>query len=366
MKNEEEMIYQYQQMQLERAGYCRKTVECQLRAIHSFKKFIDKPLSLITKDDVVNYKSWLQEYRQIKISSVHSQMVYLRKYYSWFCTKPGYRSKIDSDAVEYFIINRAEKSMLNHSSERPIPTLEDVIKLLRSIRPDSEINLRNRAILSLATTAGLREGALITLRLGSIDDDLFICQNPELGVKTKYSKKIWSLAFNFHPELIDSIRVWKKILEDKHFAPSDPFFPKFTQLVETGQDALFPFMKEASKAFLSNPNIVNQIFKRICTKAGLKYFHPHSYRHCWAKLGFENSYNGLQIRALSESAGHEEVLTLLQSYGHFTVPELKVQLLKINDNISKKEVLSPREFQFIEAFRIAARAYPEILENQIG
>ena len=83
-------------------------------------------------------------------------------------------------------------------------------------------------------------------------------------------------------------------------------------------------------------------------------------------LGFENSYNGLQIRALSESAGHELISTLLQSYGHFTVPEIKAQLLKINDNISKKNVLSPREFQFIEALRVAARVFPEILERQVG
>lgn len=366
MKNDEEMIYLYQRKLVERDGYSRKTVECQLRTIHLFQKFIDKPLSLINKDDVLNYKSWLQEHRKIKISSVHSQMVYLKKYYSWFCTKPGYRSKIDSDAVEYFIINRAEKSMLNHKSEKAIPTLDDVLELHRSIKPNTEINLRNRAIIAIATTAGLREGALITLRKGNIDDDLFICQDPENGVKTKYSKKIWTLAFDFHQELTDSIREWKKKLDEKKFSESDPFFPKFTQLVESDQNALFPFIKEATKSFLSNPNVVNQIFQRLCKKAGLKYFHPHSYRHRWAMMGFENSYNGTQIRALSESAGHEEITTLLKSYGHFTVPELKAQLLNINDNISKKGVLNPKEFQFIELFSKALQLYPEIIEKIVG
>ena len=207
MNNEEEMIYSYQKMQLGIAGYSRKTVECQLRAIHLFKKFIDKPLRLINKDDVVNYKSWLQEHRKIKISSVHSQMVYLKQYYSWLCTKPGYRSKIDSDAVEYFIINRAEKSMLNRRSEKVIPTLEDILELHRSMKPNSEINLRNRAILATAATAGLREAALVTLRKGSIDDDLFICQDPEVGVKTKYSKKeIENHNIIYWEDILDQLR----------------------------------------------------------------------------------------------------------------------------------------------------------------
>jgi hypothetical protein len=60
---------------------------------------------------------------------------------------------------------------------------------------------------------------------------------------------------------------------------------------------------------------IRQIFRAAFEQAGLRYFHPHSFRKTLARLGENLASTPEQFQAWSQNLGHEKVMTTLTSYG---------------------------------------------------
>ena len=80
------------------------------------------------------------------------------------------------------------------------PVLEETRALIERITVDTEVDRRDKALLSLFSLIGIRVGAAVTLRMQCFDrEKLVLHQDPKLGVKTKSSKAIHSflIALNY-------------------------------------------------------------------------------------------------------------------------------------------------------------------------
>ncbi len=198
----------------------------------------------------------------------------------------------------------AEKVEVGRVPDRQVDFLdgEEIERLLAAPTGDELRSRRDRAILELLFSAGLRVSELT-----SLDRDQVNLKKDEFSVRGKGSK----LRIVF---LSDSAR---RSLEDylDHRTDVDPAL--FVSHLKKG----LTNRKAAGRESLRlTPRSVERIVKHYAKKAGIvKDVHPHTLRHSFATdlLG-----NGADIRAVQTMLGHASITTT-QIYTHVTNERLR-------------------------------------------
>jgi len=311
----------------EARGRCDATVNNVEKAIllyEEFTKYAD--LATYRPDKAIEFKKWLKkrEFRGkvIAITTYHTYLRHLRTFFHWLSEQAGFRSKITPDMVDYLSISEKEERIATQQAPRNYPPLEYVIKLTDSIKPISEIDKRDRALIAFTLLSGMRDKAIVTLPMGCFNmEALSINQNPKQGVETKFSKYIPSTLFTFDSKLLEYVTEWLTHLKTKGFGSQNPLFPRSKK--EQGDDNLsFERAQEVEPVFWQGAGRMRAIFKERAEEAGLPYFAPHTFRHLAVDLALKHCKTGEQIKAVSQNFGHEHVATTLSSYGNYTTYRL--------------------------------------------
>lgn len=180
--------------------------------------------------------------------------------------------------------------------------IEEVFELLESIPKNSVLGLRDRAILEIFYSTGIRVGELASLTLFSLDLEQGI-----LKVKGKGSK-----------ERIVPIGKYALMAVAAYLEKSRP-------LLEARNKE-----KETKGLFLNRfgQDLTDRSIRRLVQKYGLKIgksgLSPHVLRHSFASHLLNA---GADLRAVQEMLGHASVSTT-QIYTHITREELKRTYLK--------------------------------------
>jgi len=224
-------------------------------------------------------------------------------------------------------LSEKEERIATQYIPRKYPPLEYVVKLANSIQITSEIDLRDRGLISFTLLSGMRDKAIVTLPLGCFDEEtLTITQNPRQGVQTKFSKYIPSTLFRFNDELVGYVIEWVKHLKTKGFGSQDPLFP--CSKLGQGKDNLsFEQATKVQPIFWQGTGRFREIFKKRSQEAGLPYYPPHTFRHLAIDLAFKHCRTGEQIKAISQNFGHEHIATTLSSYANYD-PQRLSEILK--------------------------------------
>lgn len=313
-------------------GCCDSTISNIEKAILLYEDFTKQAdFTTFNPDRAINFKKALikREYRgkPISITTYHTYLRYLRKFFSWLSWQVGYKGKITPDIVSYLKISEKEERIATQYIPRKYRPLEYVVKLADSIQITSEIDLRDRALISFTLLSGMRDKAIVTLPLGCFDEEnLIISQNPKQGVQTKFSKYIPSTLFRFDEELVSYVIEWANHLKTKDFGSQDPLFPR--SKLEQGKDSIsFEPASEVERVFWRSTGRMREIFKRRSKGAGLPYYPPHTFRHLAIDLALRNCRTGEQIKAISQNFGHEHIATTLSSYANYG-PQRLSEILK--------------------------------------
>jgi integrase len=215
-------------------GFSRSSIRSHAEAINQWEVFTkNEDFSTYDKSKAVAFTEWIGT-RPAKtkagIISLVTQYNYLRrikKFFVWLCDQPGYKSKIVKSDVDYLRLSKAEAQIARAGTTKKMPTFDDVKKIISSIKGTTEIDMRDRALISFALITGARIFAIVSLKMKNFDKELKqIDQNPGDGVKTKNSKRILTTFFPIgwdEPEKY--FMEWYKYLESKDFRPDDPIFP---------------------------------------------------------------------------------------------------------------------------------------------
>jgi integrase/recombinase XerD len=127
-------------------------------------------------------------------------------------------------------------------------------------------------------------------------------------VRTKFSKTFTTWFFPVGEEVRQEVFEWLSFLQRE----DEPLFAA-TEVVP-GKDQQFE-AAGLSRSHWSTASPIRKIFKEAFTKAGLSYFHPHSFRRTVAQLGERLCHTPEEFKAWSQNLGHEKVLTTFSSYG---------------------------------------------------
>ncbi len=237
----------------------------------------------------------------------------LRSFFTWLAGQPGYRSRLSYGDADFFNLSEKETRIAKASPEKRVPSLEQIRHVINLMPAGNPIELRNRALIAFTLLTGIRDGATASLKLKHVDLVEGKVVQDAREVKTKFAKTFTTWLFPVGDEVQQILADWVMFLtKDTLFGPDDPLFP--ATRVQQGSDHQFE-AAGLSRAHWSNATPIRVIFRDALERAGLPYFHPHTFRRTLAQLGERCCRTPEEFKAWSQNLGHESVLTTFSSYG---------------------------------------------------
>ena len=289
----EKEIYDYMNYLIIERQLSSNTIDAYKRDLYSFFNYVNKGYKGVDKKDIINYISSLD----INPKSINRHIVTLKNYFN-FLEK---NSLIDINPCEDITGLKTKKSIPRVLSE------EDIDKLL-DINPTNAFEYRNKAMLELMYSSGLRVSELLNLNVNDIDFDLNIVRIFGKGSKERIMP-INEIATSY---LYEYINIYRKTL-----------------LKNKVSDILFLNSRGES---LSRQGFF-KILKEIARDKGIKKeLSPHTLRHSFATHLLNH---GADLRSIQTMLGHENIETT-QIYTHVSNNMVKEEYENAHPR-SKKE-----------------------------
>ena len=251
------------------------TIDSYKRDLEDFYKFTGKSYKFITKDDVINYLGYLN--KKINARSINRHIVSIKNYFK-FLEK---NNSIKINPCDDITGLKTPKKLPKVLSE------EDVNNLL-DIDLSDAFSYRNKAMLELMYSSGLRVSELLNLEVNNIDFNMNLVRVFGKGSKERIVP-IDDIATKYLEEYISIYR--NTLLKNKE---SDLLF-----LNSRGD-------KLTRQGFF-------KILKTIAREKGIKKeLSPHTLRHSFATHLLNH---GADLRSIQTMLGHENIETT-QIYTH--------------------------------------------------
>jgi integrase len=246
-------------------------------------------------------------------ATLHATLAHLKRFFEWLAGQPGYKSRLQYSDAEYFGLSLKDARVATARREKPVPTLEQIRHTIALMPGQTEIERRNRALMSFALLTGARDSALASMKLKHVDLAAGSVFQDAREVETKFSKSFTTYFFPVGAEVRLIVDAWVTYLrQERLWGNDDPLFP--ATLVELGESRQFEAMGLARRHW-STASPIRKIFQDAFQAAGLPYFNPHSFRNTLVQLGQTLCRDAEQFKAWSQNMGHESVLTTFLSYG---------------------------------------------------
>lgn len=303
---------------------------------------------------IANYRAYLERFlhwakikapEEISENLVSQFRLFLNRYQS-----PSGRS-LKKATQNYYII--ALRSFLKYLAKKNIPSLQaEKIEIGKTIRPEIEFlepgeitriiaaangenlkSLRDRAILELLFSSGLRVSELTNLNRDKID-----LKNQEFSVRGKGNKIRLVFISDSAKKALEKYLNKRTDIDPAAFVRDIKGLEKFSskKISSPARGEVSAGRRGGSKKTENKedlrltPRSVQRIVKHYAAKAGLiKDVHPHTFRHSFAT---DLLANGADIRSVQTMLGHSSITTT-QIYTHITNPRLK----EIHKNFHSKK-----------------------------
>jgi site-specific recombinase XerD len=270
-------------------GYSPSTIRTYrnefLQLLHLLK---NKPVQMLTADDIKRYMVFAMEKQGIKENTAHSRINALKFYFEQVLERQKF----------FWEIPRPKKPM-------QLPKLLNEDELARLF--NALTNKKHKAMLFTIYSAGLRVSELVNLKIADIDSvRMQIFVRRAKGKKDRY--------VNLSPVLLDILRSYIKDYKPK---------PK-------------TYLFESEQTLTAYPTrTVQQIFSNAKNKAGVKKeIGIHSLRHSFATHLLDK---GTDIRYIKDLLGHFNIKTT-ERYLHVSKKQL-VNIISPLDDLWKKKSL---------------------------
>lgn len=230
----------------------------------------------------------LDDGRGINKTTQNYHLIALRSFLKYLS-----RQNIDSlapEKVELAVAKRPQVSFLDH---------DEIVRLIKVIPPEGNVGLRDRAIIELLFSSGLRVSELVGLNRRDVN-----LERGEFAVRGKGQKD--------RPVFLTD----SAVLAIKNYldARSDNYIPLFIHVSGTQIEL------NSGEFTRLTARSVQRLVERYARLAGItKHVTPHTLRHSFAT---ELLSNGADLRSVQGLLGHTNIATT-QIYTHLTDPQLK-------------------------------------------
>ena len=296
------------------------TVESVRKAILRYEEFTKfEEFGKFNKKKAASFKNKLSETKSIAKGELLSKSTILhtlnplKEFFKWLGYQDGYKSKIKLHDIDYFNLSEKDTREAKATGYADCAEVDEIKKVIFSIKLVDEIARRNQALIAFTLLTGIRDGAIIGLKLKHIYvDKSLVIQDPR-DINTKFSKRIDTYFFPVGDEVAKVVLDWIKYLrEEKQCGGESPLFPK-TLLAHDAEDSFI--CGGLSSEHWQSVSPLRDIFKKAFIEAGLRYYNPHSFRNTLVRFGEKVCTTPEEFKAWSQNLGHESPLTTFTSYG---------------------------------------------------
>lgn len=260
----------------------------------------------------------------LSASTRRSVLNALKGFLHWLADQPGHKRRISHSDAEYFNIDRRSAAIANALRPVPHPSIQQIEHVLRMAPSATPMEKRDQAMMACTILTGARVNALTSARFANVDmaDQLFF--QDARWMSTKFSKTFHTWFFpvsDLALKIFSDYHAW--LAEEFLFAADDALFPatRIEHVPGKGFQAT-GLTRECRKT--TSP--VRKAFKDAFQRAGLPYYHPHSFRHTLADIGKDKCKSLSAIQAWAQNLGHDDLTTTFQSYGKMT-PEQQREVI---------------------------------------
>lgn len=348
-------------------GFSKDSVDAYERGILLWQDCTDnKDFASFGKQQTRAFKIWIKSRTNRKEEALSLTYIYnvlrrLKGFFDWLSMQPHYKSKINQVVIEHLSLSKKETRIAIQPNKREIPSMEEVIKVIETIKIGSDVDRRDRALISFTLLTGARISAIYSMPMMAFDEaTLTVDQNPKFGVKTKFSKHITTTFFPIeYSQAVSYFIDWYKYLKQtKGFTPKDPIFPMAK--IENGQQNIsYHNTGEVVPIFWQSSNSARKVFQKRFVDAEVPYYHPHTFRHLVVKEFAKTRLTEEEKKAISQNLGHENTGTTFGSYGYGHIEEDRqidiVKRIKLGD----KEIDGKFSFSKEEMKQAMAEAIQE-------
>lgn len=280
------------------------TIESYLEDISKLKYFMELhhkivPIKEISRKHIEEFIIYLNENFSIQESTQSRILSGIRSFFQFLL----YENLIDSNPTELIEMPKIKRKLPDTLS------FEEIEKMLESIDLSTEQGTRNRAMLEVLYSSGLRVSELIDLKISTSDFDMNLLRIIGKGNKERLV-----------PIGTDAIKYTKIYLET---------YRKLRKTEEKDKD--FMFLNLRNKP-LSRIYVFTMI-RNIAQLVGIrKSISPHTFRHSFATHLVER---GADLRAVQEMLGHSSITTT-EIYTHLDKQFLRMTLEKYHPAFLKE------------------------------
>ncbi|ASP35903.1 site-specific integrase [Labrenzia sp. VG12] len=309
------MLYLYQTNMKEARGLNAKTISARMRHLGQFATSLgDKELTRLTQDDIINFKKGLNATdhgettgdRTLAAPTIVQTCHDLKTFLEWLTKQSGYRS-LQRDLCDYCTPPRRLTAIAHTPKTKHVPSAADIVSTLAAMPQTTLQDRRDRAVIAFLFLTGIRDGALISLRLKHVDVVGRRVLQDAREVKTKFSKTMRTTWFPVENDISAIVTRW---VEERHTSGAegdDPLFPRTPSAVRSPR-------ANHKEEFWRTAAPVREIIRKATCAAGLPYFRPHSIRATLARMCLTWAQSPEELKALSQNLGHEDMATTMEHY----------------------------------------------------
>jgi len=245
--------------------------------------------------------------------TIHSTLRHIKTFFQWLSMQSGYKSRLTYSDMEYFNLAENDVRVATARREKRVPTLEQIDTVIDSLRYETAIERRNRALIAFTLLTGARDSAIASFKLKHVDIEGRSVYQDARQVKTKFAKTFRTYFFPVDEKYFQIFNEWVNFLKTELlYGENDPLFPKTKMGVDHKKEFATVGLEKEN---WSNANPIRTIFKKAFEDAGLEYYNPHSFRDTLVRLGEARCSTPEEFKAWSQNLGHEQVMTTFSSYG---------------------------------------------------
>jgi integrase/recombinase XerC len=272
-------------------GYSVHTVEAYRRDLRQFADFYSEYANIVTLDVALINKTGIRHYlgmlseNGLEMSSITRKLAALKAFFKYLARL----EVITSNPASLVKSPKTKKRLPIVLSE------EQMIRLLDETGADSFVAVRNRAILELFYSAGIRLGEMLTLNIGDVNFNRLTIRVFGKGAKER---------------IIPFGKKAEKVLREYLNRRRDKF----------GKIALdSPLFISSQGSRIARPTIQKMVAKLLHTVSEQKHLSPHVLRHSFASHLLDR---GADLNAIRDLLGHSSLSTT-QLYTHIEIEKMK-------------------------------------------
>jgi integrase len=316
----ERMKRQYFTYLAEAQGHSEQTIDAVAKAIARFEAYTRyKDFKSFHIEQAKAFKRDLADQRghrsgePLSKATLYATLTALKRFFVWLAGQPGYKSRISYSDAEYFNLSAKETRIAKATRPARVPTLEQIRHIIQTMPVTTEIERRDRALISFTILTGARDGAIASFKLRHIDIAQGKIDQDAREVQTKFSKSFVTTFFPVGDDIRQVVIDWVNYLRvEKLWGLDDPLFPATRVTVAA---SLRFEAAGLDRRHWTSAGPIRTIFKDAFALVALPYFNPHSFRKTLALLGGRICKSPEEYKAWSQNLGHDHVLTTFSSYG---------------------------------------------------